>query len=178
MPRYLSPWPMKAATVFAAAVASLCPVVTAHAAPSGDACRLLTPAEVAAVLGVEVDAGEYRLPNHSEFCIWREHGKSIAVAKNVQLSLLTAQQYELGKTPLPNLPKAPESGIGDEAYFAKTPPFGFILSVKKGDSYFRVQTRPVPGFSHEKASDADEKNLDEKYKTIDRAIARDILKKL
>jgi hypothetical protein len=152
--------------------------VTARAAPAGDACKLLTTPEVAAALGVEVDPGAVRVPGHPEFCIWREHGQSNALARNVQLSLLTQQQFETGKTPLPNLPKTAESGIGDEAYFANTPGIGYILSVKKGATYFRVEARPIQGFSRKKGSDAEEHALDEKFKTVERAIANDILKKL
>ena len=78
------------------------------------------------------------------------------------MSLLTQQQFETGKTPLPNIPKSPESGIGDDAYFAKTPGLGYILSVKKGATYFRVEARPILGFTHKKGSGVEEKTLDEK----------------
>lgn len=149
----------------------------AHAA-AGDACALLTTAQVAAALGVQVDPGALRIPNHREFCIWREHGKEEAAARNVQVSLLTAQQYNIGKTPVSGIPKTPESGLGDEAYFTKTPGVGPILSVKKGAAYFRVQVRPIPGFSHSKGTEAEEKALDDKYKAVERTIAHDILQKL
>ena len=152
--------------------------LAAHAAPGGDACSLLTVAQVSAALGVQVDPGVVRMPGHAEFCIWREHGQSEALARNVQLTLLTQQQYDTGKTPLPKIPKTPESGIGDEAYFANTPGIGYILSVKKGATYFRVQARPIKGFSHNKGSDAEEQALGEKYKSVERAIAADVLKKL
>ena len=131
-----------------------------------------------AALGVEVDTGTVRLTGHPEFCIWREHGQSNALARNVQVSLLTQQQFEIGKTPLPNIPKSVEPGIGDEAYFANTPGVGYILSVKKGSNYFRVQARPIPGFSRKKGSDAEEQAVVEKFKTVERVIASDILKKL
>jgi hypothetical protein len=152
--------------------------VVVGAAPAGDACKLLTQAQVSSALGVEVEPGAVRLPGHPEFCIWREHGQSAALARNVQVSLLTERQYEVGKTPLPNIPKTPEGGIGDDAYFAKTPGIGYILTVKKGATYFRVEARPIPGFSHQKGSDAAEQALDEKYKAVERAIASDILEKL
>jgi hypothetical protein len=159
-------------------MAILSVAVPLRAAPGGDACKLLAEKEVSAALGVEVDTGTVQLPGHPEFCIWREHGQSKALARNVQVSLLTQQQFEIGKTPLPNIPKTAEPGIGDEAYFTKTPGIGYILSFKKGSTYFRVQARPIPGFSHEKGSDAQEHAFDEKYKTVERAIASDILKKL
>jgi hypothetical protein len=161
-----------------ASAAILLIAVTLRAAAGGDACKLLTTAEVSAALGVDVDPGTVRLPGHTEFCIWREHGQPDERARNVQVTLLTQQQFETGKTPLPTIPKSPESGIGDEAYFAKMPGFGYILTVKKGATYFRVQARPITGFSHKKGSDAQEQALDEKYKSVERAIASVIMKKL
>ena len=161
-----------------ATIAILWMVVPLRAAPGGDACKLLAKEEVSAALGVEVDAGTARLTGHPEFCIWREHGQSSALARNVQVSLLTQQQFETGKTPLPNIPKSAEPGIGDEAYFTNTPGVGYILSVRKGSTCFRVQARPIAGFSRKKGSDAEEHALDEKFKTVERVIASDILKKL
>jgi hypothetical protein len=159
------------------ALGAMATIVSGPAA-AADACPLLTTAQVKDVLGVEVEAGVPSMPNHPEYCIWREHGKDQAVAKNIQLQLLTVRQYELGKTPVPSIPKTPESGIGDEAYFAKTPGIGFVLTVKKGSTCFRVQARPIPGFSHNKGSAAEEQALDEKYKSVERTIAQDVLKKL
>jgi hypothetical protein len=152
--------------------------VPVGAATLGDACKLLTLAQVSAALGVEVDAGAVRMPGHPEFCIWREHGQSEERARNVQVSLLTQQQYETGKTAIPHIPKFPESGVGDDAYFSKSPGIGYILSVRKGAAYFRVQARPIPGFSHHKGTDAEEQALDEKYKAVERKIAHDILARL
>jgi hypothetical protein len=153
-------------------------LASAGVAAAADACQLLTAAQVSSALGVEVDPGSPSIPNHPEHCIWREHGKEQALAKNLQLSLLTDRQYEMGKTALPNIPKTPESGIGDEAYFAKTPGIGFILTVKKGSTYFRVQARPIPGFSHNKGTAAEEQALDERYKSVERTIAHEVLKKI
>lgn len=159
-------------------IAILLSAVSLRAAPGGDACKLLSEKEVSAALGVQVDTGTVRLLGHPEFCIWREHGQSNALARNVQVSLLTQLQFETGKTPLPNIPKSPEAGIGDEAYFTNTPGVGYILTVKKGSTYFRVQARPIPGFSRKKGSGAEEHAIDEKFKTVERAVASDILKKL
>ena len=164
--------------IIAFSLAILSIAVAVSAGTLGDACKLLTAPQVSAALGAEVDPGTVRLPGHPEYCIWREHGQSNALARNVQVSMLTQQQFEIGKTPLPNIPKSPESGIGGDAYFLKTPGVGYILSVKKGATYFRVQARPIAGFSHNKRSDAEEKAQDEKFKAVERAIASDIIKKL
>ncbi len=59
---------------------------------SGDACKLLTAAQVSSVLGVQVDEGAYSLPGHSQFCIWKEHAKSDMAAQNVQVNFLTLRQ--------------------------------------------------------------------------------------
>lgn len=174
---FTNPWRIASALAITG-TAMLLIALTAHAAPVGDACKLLTSAEVSAALGVEVDAGTVRIPGHPEYCIWRERGQSNALARNVQVSLLTQQQFDTGKTPLPNIPKTPESGIGDDAYFSKTPGVGYILTVRKAGTYFRVEARPIPGFSHKKGNDAEEHALDEKFKTVERTIANEIIKRL
>src|ERR1700692_2551875 len=110
---------LSVAALISGAAAFLLGPAIAGAAPSGDACALLTQAEVAAALGVAVDPGEDLMPNEMRFCTWREHDKNQMKARNVQINLLTKQQYEIGKTPIPSMTKTPESGIGDEAYFSK-----------------------------------------------------------
>jgi hypothetical protein len=93
----------------------------------------------------------------------------------VKVSVLTEQQYQLPKsiTSGPSV-NTPETGIGDEAYFSKSKGMVYILSVKKGANYIRVQARSNAD-ALAKANDAAN---DEKDKDIDRAIAREILKKL
>ncbi len=141
---------------------------------SPEACGVLTQSEVTAALGVAVDAGERLMPNDMRFCTWREHGKDRMQARNVQVSFISERQYDVGKTPVPSITKTPESGLGDEAYFSKGKGMVFNLSVKKGDSYFRVMVRSNPDVLVKGSSAAS----DEKDKEIDRAIAREILKKL
>jgi len=144
---------------------------------SGDACKLLTAAQVSNVLGVPVDEGAYTLPGQSQFCIWREHGKPTMSAQNVQVNFLTPRQFDAPKTG--PFVKGPESGLGDEAYWAYTPGFGFTLSVKKGSAYFRVQSRPIPEGMTRKSDTADDKaKWDEKSKMVDKAIAAEVLKKI
>ena len=144
---------------------------------SGDACTLLTAAQVSSVLGVQVDEGAYSLPGHSQFCIWKESGKSEMTAQNVQVKFLTSQQYEAPKTG--PFAKGPENGLGNEAYWAYTPGIGFTLSVQKGSRYFRVQSRPIPqGVARKSDTPADKAKWDEKEKTVEKAIASEVLKKL
>jgi hypothetical protein len=173
LPRWLI-----AASIGIGATVGMC---TAAAGPieeaSGDACKLLTAAQVSTVLGVQIDKGAYTIPGHPQFCVWREHGTSQMVAQNVQVHFLTAHQYEAPKTG--PFAKGSESGLGDEAYWADTPGFGFSLSVKKGSSYFRVQSRPIPeGVARKSDTPADKAKWAEKEKTVERAIAADVLNKL
>ena len=160
------------------ATAGLCAAAMA-AIPeaSGDACKLLSAAQVSSVLGVQVDEGTYSLPGHPQFCIWKEHGKSDMTAQNAQVNFLTSRQFELPKTG--PFAKGSESGLGDEAYWAYTPGIGFTLSVKKGSTYFRVQSRPIPqGMARKSDTPADKAKWEEREKTVEKAIGSEVLKKL
>lgn len=160
------------------ATAALCTAAMA-AIPeaSGDACKLLTAAQVSSALGVQVDEGTYSLPGNSQFCTWKEHDKSDMVAQNVRVNFLTLRQYEAPKTG--PFAKGSENGLGDEAYWAYTPGIGFTLSVKKGSTYFRVQSRPIPqGVSRNSDTPADKAKWDERAKTVEKAIGSEVLKKL
>jgi hypothetical protein len=146
--------------------------VGAAAAP--DACALLSQAEVGALLAVAVDPGERLMPSEPRFCTWREHGKNSTQARNIRLSLLSEREYEFGKTGLPTVTKTPQSGLGDDAYFSKAKGMVFNLSVKKGATFFRVQTRSNPNAFVKSNTDA----VDQKDKEIDLAVARAVIKKL
>ncbi len=152
--------------------ASTCLPGAQAAAAALDACSLLTSAEVAAALGVAVDAGERLTPTETRFCTWHERGNQHG--RNVRINFITQQQYEVGKTPVPNVVKTPESGIGDDAYFSKAQGMVFNLSVKKGTTYFRVMARSNP----EAFVKGNDSGIDENDKNIDRTIARAVLKKL
>ena len=143
------------------------------AAASPDACALITQAEVGAALGVAVGPGEYLMPSDTRFCSWHEQGNG--QRRNSRVSVITEQQYQVGKTPVSSLVvNTPEAGIGDEAYFSKSKGVVYILSVKKGAKYFRVQAR-TNAEAFGKANDAanDAKDMD-----ADRTIARVVLKDL
>jgi len=176
MQNRLPPW-LSAAMVFGASAAVCATATGAIEEASGDACNLLSAAQVSTILGVQVDEGAYSLPGHSQFCIWREHGKSEGIAQNVQLNILTSRQYEAAKTG--PFAKGPESGVGGEAYWGYTPGIGFTLSVKKGSTYYRVQSRPIPGgIARKSDTPADKAKWDETEKTVEKAIATEAEKKL
>lgn len=144
---------------------------------SGDACKLLTAQQVSTALGVPVDEGQYEIPGHTQFCNWSEHGKPAMTAQNVRVNFLTPQQYELPKAG--PYAKGPESGIGDEAYWAYTPGIGYTLSVKKGSAYMRLGSRPIPeGVARHSDTPEERAKWDEKAKAVERALALSAVNKL
>ena len=144
---------------------------------SGDACKLLTAAQVSSALGVQVDEGAYGIPGHPQYCVWREHGKPDITAQNVQVHFLTSHAYDAPK--MGPYVQGSENGLGDEAYWAYTRGIGYTLSVKRGSTYFRVQSRPIPqGMARKSDTPADKAKWDDKAKAVEKAIASEVLKKL
>jgi hypothetical protein len=139
-------------------------------APPSDACALLTQAQVSAVLGVSVGAGQRIVPTSSSICGWTQsndttHGdKRVVVSIYVPLGHLTpTDQFNNVKKPIQGIVKMPVSGVGDDAILVTTPGFGTGLIFKKGSSVFDVR---VYGFS------------DEQTKAKEKALALDIIAKL
>lgn len=132
-------------------------------APPGDACTLLTQAQVSAVLGVPVGAGERVVPSSPLMCGWAQPGGPTATSKRVVVAIITIDQFTHEKSPLPGITETSVGGIGDEAHYMTTPGFGTGLSVKKGNYAFKVR---VYGYS-----------LDQ-IKAMEKTLAQDILAKL
>jgi hypothetical protein len=141
----------------------------ASAATPTNACALLTQAQIATVLGVEVDAGKNIIgPDDCRFI--QKGAKPGSDAAELQVNLTKAQAFEIGKTPLPNWTKTPITGLGDEAYSADRGgkiifPAAPSLSIKKG-SVFVVIIAKVP------------KADIEQTKAVEKKIASAILEKL
>ena len=114
----------------------------AYAAPPKDACALLTPAQVSAVLGVTVGAGEHILPPSSTLCGYGGPG----APKRVVVALISVTMFTQEKTPMEGIKKEAVAGIGDEAHYITTPGFGTGLSVRIGNFAFKVR---VYGFAPE-----------------------------
>lgn len=151
--------------------------IAATAQTSGDACALLSAQQVSTALGVPVDEGQDELAGQPQLCSWREHGKSGMTGQYVQLTLLTAQQYERPKAG--PFAKGPESGIGDEAYWSYIPGIGYTLSVKHGSVYMRLQSRPIPdGMARHSDTEQERAKWDDKAKAVERAMALNALTKL
>jgi hypothetical protein len=132
----------------------------AYAAPA-NACSLLTPDQVSAVLGVTVGEGKSVVP---KVCQWSVSGQS----KKVLLTLLDERAFAYAKMPVGHgITKTPVGGIGDEALYGTTPRVATTLSVRKGKSAFTVR---VAGFDETKDID----QIKEKEKTL----AEEILSKM
>src|ERR1700730_18293836 len=103
----------------------------AFSAPPSDACSLLTPSQVSAVLEVQVE-GRRVAPT---LCEWAIPGESPSIRqKKVTISILTPggeQRFAAAKMPVGRgVTKTPASGIGDDAVFGIYPPVSG-LTVKK-----------------------------------------------
>jgi hypothetical protein len=123
----------------------------AHAAPPTDACSLLTPAQVTAVLGVSVAAGERIVPGSAALCGWEIAGQKSMDRKRVVLSIYTqigsltpVERFNNAKYPMRGIRKEPVGGVGDDAIFATTPGFGTGLIFRKGDGAFDLRVYGFP----------------------------------
>jgi|SRR5579864_3656381 len=112
----------------------------AYAAPPTDACSLLTPAQVSAVLGVPV-AGKALGP---KACMWVQTGvKPGSPGRRVDVGILIMQGYTRAYA-IAQMPNAPTSatrvsGLGDDAYyFAMASSQAMELRVKKGTVAFDI----------------------------------------
>lgn len=121
----------------------LCSSPATYAAPSPDACSLLTAAQVSAVLGVPA-AGKGLGP---KACIWVQTGvKPGSPRGRVQLVILVMQGYTQGYA-VAKMPNAPTSathvsGLGDDAYYlSMTSGEAMELRVKKGSVAFGIQVQ-------------------------------------
>jgi|ERR1700686_4071068 len=134
MPSKISVAAVIAATfILASAIAP-----SANAAPSDDACSLLTPAQVSAAVGVSVGHGSYQGPTDKKTCTWNATSAAPSSAKYVTLMLEGMDAYQAGKSaPVKTIVVTPASGIGDDAYYlAVGRNVGLI--VKKGSVAFKV----------------------------------------
>lgn len=121
-------------------------------------CTLLTPAQVAAALGVkDVAAGA---PIGKTGCSWQAQGGARGV---VTLSFWDPAGFSAMKAPLPNVTKVPAPGIGDDALYSTIGQFT-TLSVKKGGAVFLVKAYGVPDQAKQEA--------------IEKTLAGDVIAKL
>jgi len=133
--------------VFAMAAVSL-----ASAEPPEDSCKLLTQAQVTAVLGVSMGAGSHVPPTFLKTCTWAPAGGANQNVKYVTVSYQSAdsfgatkslaQQTETamkaqGDKDAAQMANASASGIGDDAFYTTMGGYTGLL-VKKGNTAFKV----------------------------------------
>jgi hypothetical protein len=117
--------------LFAAAVFFIA-TVSAAAQPAGDACSLLTQAQVSAAVGAQVGDGAWVTPSFKATCTWSGTGRIV--------TLMTEglDAYQAGKTPRsPAIKITPASGIGDEAYYVTTGSLVALIT-RKGSVAFKT----------------------------------------
>ena len=120
---------------------------SANAAPPTDACALLTQAQVSAVLGVSVGAGQRLAPGQPALCGWGQMGgKRVVLNIYTQMgSISPVERYNLAKnSPVKGIVKTPVSGIGDDAVYMTTPGFGTGLFFRKGSAAFDLRVYGFP----------------------------------
>jgi hypothetical protein len=122
----------------------------AHAAPPGDACSLLSEAQVSGVIGIPVGAGEH-VGGSPLLCGWSAPGDTNHNGKRAMANiygplgkLTPADRFNNVKTPMQGITKTPVSGIGDDALYVTTPGLGTGLNVKKGDFVFEIRVYGFP----------------------------------
>lgn len=127
-----------------------------YAAPPADACALVTPAQISAVLGVSVGAGEHMFPSNTTLCTFDSAGAK----KGVEVAIVKLTLFTNEKTPMPGVKEEQAKGIGDEAHYMTTPGFPTGLTVKKGNFAFKVRIYGFP---------------DEQIKAKERTLALNVL---
>ena len=96
---------MHAKNILGAIIAAVCIVAaaaapSAAAAPPSDACPLLTPAEITAVVGVTVGAGAHMTPTYVKSCTWSPSGGAAKDFTTLVLALEPAASYQSAKAML------------------------------------------------------------------------------
>jgi hypothetical protein len=113
--------------------------IPALAKSDGDACKLLTAAQVSAAAGFTVSEGTHVTPTFVKTCTWT--GSNSSGAQFVTLNLQTAAFFDGAKKQTAFVTAAGGSmksaGIGDDSYFL-VEGTQVMLWVKKGDSAFKV----------------------------------------
>lgn len=138
-----------------------CRARAASAETLSDPCALLTSAQISAVVGATVGAGE---PIGTTGCQWYT-GPATPTNPHIvaTLALWGGSAFAGMKTPLPNITKTSFGGLGDDAVWTVVGPLT-TLSVKKGTVAFIVRLYGVEG--------------QDKQMAMEKALALDVLAKL
>jgi hypothetical protein len=119
---------------------------SASAAPSDDACLLVTQAQLSDVLGISMAAGQHTTPTYLKTCTWIPSGGGTPTLKFITLNLEPSDKFEAAKKMMSQMaqmqPKNASftsiNGIGDDAYYASFGPTIMNLMVKKGSVSFKL----------------------------------------
>jgi hypothetical protein len=127
-------------------------VVTASVAQANppEACALLSPAEIGAIVGTSMGLGTALNSTTTSSCKWLQQGVDEFKAVTVIISTKSAQTYEKGKSVLQPVVM---SGIGDEAYITGTTPSYTVLSARKGENALTVTVRGLKDLASTQAAE-------------------------
>jgi hypothetical protein len=111
--------------------------------PVTDACQVLTPAEITAVLAMPIDPGQHIPKTTTIMCGWPKTG--VTGDSEVMLNFTTPAYFEKERDPHPRITMTPAPGVGDDAYYITTQ-FGTSLIIKKGASVisFTIRDKSIP----------------------------------
>jgi len=104
----------------------------ANAAPATDACALLTPEQVGAVVGATMSAGTYPSPGFTKTCTWTTKGVIVTLQLEAEAMFQGAKH-----PPAPGVEVTPVSGVGNDAFYQGVSP-NVSLHVKKGSATFKA----------------------------------------
>ncbi len=140
-----------AALTIAISAFAVIPARSAAAAPSDDACALVTEGQVSAALGVSMGAGSHVTPTYLKTCTWTASGgaKGITVTLSLQpgnsfagaksmMEMAKASAGAKGDRGAAQLTNASVSGLGDDAFYTSMGTNYTALLVKKGNTSFKV----------------------------------------
>jgi hypothetical protein len=139
-------------------VVLVCSSRATFAAPTDDACSLLTQAQVSAASPVSVGAGTYVTPTFKRTCTWSASGDDAKTVQSITLLLGDVSMFDSVKKlgGAKNVTITPVSGVGDDACYQIIGTMA-VMFVKKGNVAFKVSVY-AGGLSVEK-KEAIEKTL-------------------
>jgi hypothetical protein len=105
--------------------------------PVTDACEVLAPTDVAAVLGIPIDPGRHPMIGSRILCDWYQAGLTGDDAERVRLHFVSLEAFEGDKVPAGDTRVVPAPGIGDDAIYLITQA-DINLLVRRGNTAVRL----------------------------------------
>lgn len=145
-------WKFTVAAISAGCLAGVLGGRSVHAAPP-DACKLLSAAQISAVLGIKVGEGKPASPSNNKLCQWDAPVLAGKDRKGVALALQSPSQasanaatpagHRIVKTPARQSAKISVDGFRGDAYYMTMPEVGGI-KVPKESSILRIGVYGFP----------------------------------